>query len=705
MRFVNMSAAVCAAVLGIVCPMAFGADARRDITNEDIVDAPAVLDVQMSPDGRDVLYEVRRTLREQNAYVTELWVRDAQGRSAPRRLVVGPQVKSQFQSLHAQWAPDGKSFAYFATREGRSVLMRFTLADAREEVLLEQAWSANDPRGIRVQFAKFSPDGKTLAFAAVEASSEGADAPMRGIVAGPLWPRPLSEPCASLWLLDLATKSMKRMTQATFHVSEVAWSPDGQRIAFAAAPSRQESPYKDDLYLLDVRSGAVRPLVQQPGWDRAPVWSPDGKSIAFVSQKGDQDWNYASWIAVIAASGGAPRYYFEQFQEQSGSGPGTLQWTANGGSILFTELYRFGRHLFEGTLNTNQVRQLSPNGAYYQNFSFSADARRLALSVEDVTTPADVHVVSLPWRESRNLSNLHPAWSEIRHAGVQTTKWRSKDDRFDIEGVVILPPDYRPGVRYPTLVYMPGGPSMPRMGFVMDEAIYPFLVFAARGYVVFVPNNRGRGGFGSELREAIPRYSDFMPGPFSDVMGGVDDLIARGIADPQRLAFSGFSFGGGLASYVLAHTTRFKAGGIFEGYPNTLRTALRAAGSADRRELLKDQAGFGSPWNERDRRVLWENSPIYAMDAAKTPTLLEFGELSAAHDDGNELYAALQFFGVPSLYIVYPRTGHGIDEPKLMVDSYERQLAWFDYWVLGKGEDPRKVANAFKRLEMFKANP
>jgi dipeptidyl aminopeptidase/acylaminoacyl peptidase len=153
-------------------------------------------------------------------------------------------------------------------------------------------------------------------------------------------------------------------------------------------------------------------------------------------------------------------------------------------------------------------------------------------------------MTSLPWRKPRKLTELHPGWGDIRRAQLLTTKWRSRDDRFDIEGVVILPPDWQPGKRLPTLLYMPGGPSMPRMGFMMDEPLYPFLVFAARGWAVFIPNCRGRGGFGMEMRYAIPRKADPMPGPFADSMAGVDDLIARGIADPDKLAFSGFSFGG-----------------------------------------------------------------------------------------------------------------------------------------------------------------
>ena len=662
----------------------------RDITPADIISAPHVLDVAFSPDGTRLLYEIRRTELEKNHYVTELWIQPSDRSAAAERVMTGPPVISQYQSLKAKWAPDGKSLIYFAARQGKNQLWRLTLADGRETPLIDRSWSTADPRSLPPDACHFSPDGRTIAVAAVDVTEPVAEMPMRGIVSGPEWPAPRrgTQTNAGLWLYDQASKAIRRVTPPTLHVSDVEWSPDGARIVFAAAPSPIESPYKDDLYVLDVATGAMRTLVAQPGWDHRPVWSPDSRWIAFVTQKGRQDWNYNSWIALVSPDGGTPRYLFDRFQRESGSTPRELSWTADSRAVVFAALYRFGYPVFRGSIDAGTVEPLTPADRYVDRFSMSPDSRRLAVSIEDVTTPPDVHVADLPWSTPRRVTALHPTWDAIKAARVETVSWKSRDGRFDVQGVVIKPPDYQPGRRYPTIVFLAGGPSMVRMGFMLDEPIYPHLVWAARGYVVFAPNSRGRGGFGSEFRQSMPDNADFMPGPYADVEAGIDHLIARGIADPDRLGISGFSFGAGLTAYAITRTTRFKAAGIFEGFPNNLRTSLRAAGVEDRRALLKDQRGLGSPWDPEARRVLMANSPIFDMDKVKTPTLVEYGANSAAREDGNELFSALQFFKVPSLYIVYPRSGHSIDEPRLRQDSFERQLAWFDYWMLGKGENP-----------------
>jgi dipeptidyl aminopeptidase/acylaminoacyl peptidase len=680
-------------IAGCLAAAAIGgltAAGTRDISPADIISAPHVLDVAFSPDGARLLYEVRRTELEKNHYVTELWIARSDGSEPPQHVATGPPVVSQYQSLRAQWAPDGKSLIYFAAREGRNQLWRLTLADRRERPLLERSWSTADPRSLPPDAYHFSPDGRTIAVAAVDVSGSPAATPMHGIISSPEWPAPRrgTQTNAGLWLYDERTKAIERVTPPALHVNDVTWSPDGSRLVFAAAPSPVESPYKDDLYLLDVAARTIRTLVAQPGWDHQPVWSPDGRWIAFVTQKGKQDWNYNSWVALVSPEGGAPRYLFDRFQRESGSMPRELSWTADSRAVIFAALYRLAYPVFRGSIESGVVEPLTPTDRYTDRFSVSRDSRRLAVSMEDITTPPDVYVADLPWNAPRRLTTLHPGWDEIKPAQVETVSWKSQDGRFDVQGVVIRPPDYQPGRRYPTIVFLAGGPSMVRMGFMLDEPIYPHLVWAARGYVVFAPNNRGRGGFGVDFRQAMPDNADFMPGPYADVTAGIDHLIARGIADPERLAITGFSFGAGLTAYAITRTNRFKAAGIFEGFPNNLRSALRAAGVEDRRTLLKDQRGFGSPWDPAARRILLANSPIFEMDKVKTPTLLEYGANSAAREDGNELASALQFFNVPSLYVVYPRSGHSIDEPRLRQDSFERQLAWFDYWVLGKGGNP-----------------
>jgi dipeptidyl aminopeptidase/acylaminoacyl peptidase len=108
------------------------------------------------------------------------------------------------------------------------------------------------------------------------------------------------------------------------------------------------------------------------------------------------------------------------------------------------------------------------------------------------------------------------------------------------------------------------------------------------------------------------------------------------------------------------------------------------AGKPDAIKLQRDQVGFELPWDPAALKVLMDQSPIYMANRIRTPTLLEYGALSAAKSAGAPLFGALQQFHVPSKFIVYPRTGHGVEEPVLLLDSFERNLAWFDRWLLGK---------------------
>jgi dipeptidyl aminopeptidase/acylaminoacyl peptidase len=197
---------------------------------------------------------------------------------------------------------------------------------------------------------------------------------------------------------------------------------------------------------------------------------------------------------------------------------------------------------------------------------------------------------------------------------------------------------------------------------------------------------------------AIRDEHSYLANPFTDVMAGVDAMIARGLADPARLGILGFSYGGSLTAYSITHTNRFVAAIYGEGSPTILGTVAEYS-TKFLCTIYRDMWGIGNPFEPQDIQNMIAQSAIYQLDRARTPVLIESGEKSAWKTD-RQLYRGLRHFGVPAEFWVYPRSGHGWDEPKLMQDAYRRHIAWFDYWLLGH---PYPDAEKQHRYDEWKA--
>jgi dipeptidyl aminopeptidase/acylaminoacyl peptidase len=204
--------------------------------------------------------------------------------------------------------------------------------------------------------------------------------------------------------------------------------------------------------------------------------------------------------------------------------------------------------------------------------------------------------------------------------------------------------------------------------------------FAARGYAVLRANVRGSSGYGFDFRNA--NYRDWGGGDYRDIMSGVDALVAKGLADPERLGVMGWSYGGYMTSWVITQTQRFKAASVGAGVTNL----MSFTGTADIPAFIPDYFG-GEFWEEGGIDRWRGHSAMFHVGKVKTPTLIQHGEadLRVPVSQGYELYNALKRQGVPVRMVVYPRQPHGIQEPKFMLDAMQRNLEWFDRWVLGKG--------------------
>ncbi|MBI1790375.1 MAG: S9 family peptidase, partial [Acidobacteria bacterium] len=254
-------------------------------------------------------------------------------------------------------------------------------------------------------------------------------------------------------------------------------------------------------------------------------------------------------------------------------------------------------------------------------------------------------------------------------------RWKSRDG-LGIEGVLWLPFNYQPGGRVPLLVELHGGPTGVALESFPTPRTYPTQVFLEQGYAVFAPNFRGSSNYGASFRLKNIESQGF--GDFDDVMTGVDLLIEKGIADPDRLGVMGWSYGGFLSAWIIGHTHRFKAASI--GAPAT--DWITYYGQSDGpREVLWTYFG-GNPWDKAANYL--RHSPRAALAQARTPTLLQVGDRDINHCA--EIYQALTGHKVPVEYALYPREGHGFVEPAHQRDVMNRNLAWFERWVQRKGE-------------------
>ncbi len=660
----------------------------------DLVGVNQVMSAQISPDGNSLFYEIRKTDFDNNKYITELWLAGLTGDSQPLKLTEGLPTTSSYKSLRPQWSPDGKSIAYFSDRKGGSQIWRVTIGTPVEEQLTAlDGWIGTEPTTLMPLSFKWSPDGKSIAFTAMSLSPPVKEAGEddRGKVAdvfwGVNWTSRTPPPVNKLWLLDIATKKAKPLTGDPLNVETLNWSPDGSRIALSARDKDADGSFQGDIYSLDVRTGKVDSLLKQEGFDSEPIWSPDGKWIAFNSQHGKEDLLYRLWVAVIPSAGGSPVYLTEKFQQETGQmlAYGKPFWSADSSRIYFGAYYRMSNHLFRVSANGGEVEKVSSDDDYYNEFSFSSDGRRVAFTRENVNAPTDVFISDTTRFMPKQVTNLNPQWRTLTLPTVEHIQWKSKDGEFDVHGLLVKPPDFKKGIRYPLLVEIQGGPSMVAAKF-NHGPFYPILPFALKGYVIFIPNTRGRAGYGDKFLRAIREKGDFHPGPYDDMMAGVEYLVENGIADPNRMGILGFSYGAGLTAFAVTQTDRFKAASASDGMSDMVSAAFQAAGDPAWIKIWRDQFGLTNPWDPDQYREMVRQSAVYHVNKVKTPVLLEAGANSLV-DQWRMLYQGLQRHKVTSQLVIYPRTGHGIQEPKLLFDSYRRNMEWFDQWVLGKVAD------------------
>ncbi len=653
------------------------------IAPEDYFSIANITDLAVSPDGIRVAYTEMRWEPPEETRNSDLWVLDTSTRET-RRLTF-----DRASEASPSWSPDG-AFIYYTSTTDRAG------DDKPPYDGSKQLWRIS-PDGGEPQAVTRIADGIGLYDLAVDGSAVFYTAGEE--VVGDEWKEMRERypdleyghgvtTFSAVWRLDLASWRAREVVEATRVIHAMAVSPNGRRIAMITTPDN-ELIHKEgwsELQVYDARSDSTLTLTPPSwrdshpspfGWLNEVVWSSDGQALAFSASFD----GYPTLVYEAEWSGDHPTLAAVDRPQDTSVTGGTLHWRDGSHDLCFigedharSRVYAL-RGLNDGKMRSADV--LTPGDVTVEGFGFDSSGSNLTVITSTLTDPPDIYLVGNGGALDR-LTRVNPQVDTWILPEISIVSWTLPDGTM-VEGILELPSGYsKSDGPLPLVVEIHGGPTASTW-YRMRFWIYGRTLAAANGYALLSPNYRGSVGYGDAfLTDLIGRENDI---EVKDIIAGVDAMVERGIADPNRLAVMGWSNGGFLTNSLITVSDRFKA-------------ASSGAGVLDQNLQWATEDTPGHVINFMDGNLPWQNpdayraaSPLYGLGSVTTPTLIHVGgndpRVPPAHS--RALYRALrQYLGVPTELVVYPGEPHGLTTYEHRKAKMEWDLAWFERYLGGE---------------------
>ena len=652
-----------AALVAVTSPLHAQAGDRTP-TIDNLLSLKAAGSPRLSPDGQRVAYLLTTTDWQQDAFVAQLHLHDL------RTGTTQQLTRHEAGVSQVQWSPDGRWLSFISSRVEQKPQLFALSIDGGEPVRLTNAAGG-------VTAYDWRADGAAIAFSS---SPSAAERKARDTTLGGYEVVRRDYAMQQLYTIDVAAALLapqagvlRTPAVPRYSVGSFAWSPDGSRIAFSSttfpdAPNGNTA----DIRVLTLADNSVREIVTQPGADDNPHWSPDGSQLVFSSAMGEVRANYFrnTRLAVVSATGGTIRPITTAFDEQ----PGFVEWGARG--VYFSGLQKTASQLFVADPATGAITRVSgPDDGMYAGFSLDRTQGSAAFVVSSPTALPEVAVSSLATFAPRPITQLSAQVTAWKLGTREVFRWKSRDGA-DIEGILIKPRDFDPSRKYPLLCVIHGGPTGIDRPTLPDARYYPVDAWVNRGALVLKVNYRGSAGYGERFRAL--NYRNLGVGDAWDVISGVDALVARGWVDRERVASMGWSQGGYISAFLTTSSTRFVATSVGAGISDW-RTYYYNT------DITPFTINYLGADPVADPAIYAKTSPVDYVRGAKTPTLIQHGELDRRVPiaNGYQLRQALEDRGVPVEMVVYKGFGHGITKPKSQRAVMQHNLGWFNHYIFG----------------------
>lgn len=654
-------------------PLLFPAAAARPLEIDDLFRAKRLADPQVSPNGNWVAYTVTEVDKAENSSNSDIWLVSTEG-GKPRPLTTSPK-----QDRHPRWSPDSQWITFESNRDGNFQVYVIPVDGGEAVKVTTISTEAQQP--------VWSPDGKHIAFvsgvfpefselpyaqsdAANKKKQEERDkSKVKGRVITQLlyrhWDSWVDGKRQHLFVLPVkdgrAAGEPRNLTpgdrdavptSSTFSAGDdFAFSPDGRFLAYTATPipPREEAwRTNHDVYEVNIETGERRQITTNPAADGFPRYSPDGKYLAWRSQS-RPGFEADRWQLVLYdRASGARRSLTEEFD----SWVEAFAWAPDSKSIFFEAEEQGSKPLWRVPVSGGGAKPVFNKGVN-GDAGVLPSGRGLVFSHQTLSRPIEICRVALDGGDFRSLTRANDEWaSQITMASPESV-WFEGAAGARVQMWIIKPPGFDAGKKYPLVFWVHGGPQ----GAFTDawSSRWNPQLWAARGYVLALPNPRGSTGFGQQFVDEISH--DWAGKVFEDLMNGLSYMEGLPYIDTSKMAAAGASYGGYMMNWFQGHTDKFKTLITHCGVYNF----WNMYGATE--EIWFDEWEHGIPWEKENFDRF---SPHRFAGRFKTPNLVIHNELDfrVPVSEGMNLFTTLQRKGIPSKFLYFPDEGHWVLKPQ-----------------------------------------
>lgn len=631
------------------------------MTPVDLLSLPTLSTPELSPDGERLVYLRSEANWEENHRRSAAWVAD-------------PETGDTRQFLHRRsdlgslaWSPEGKWLAFTANGEENSddqaYLLPLAGGDAHQ--LTEHPTSV---RGL-----SWSPaEDQWLYYLAREERAD-SDPEIKSLI------RPHDSPLKSqVWRVRVADGKCEQVTDGSQHVRDYEITADGLLVTRSSGALIDDRHDSTSLWLMKPDGTEPNQLATPSYGIGGARLAPGGKKLLYLADVNAAGDPYYETNLFLVEIGDEPnqRELLADFPHEINA----AEWGPAGEKIYFLANLGVHSQLFELDIETNQVKQLTEGEHEIRSWSYARVQNAFILQLRTPTSPGDFWRVDLRGEETAptQLTHLHDTLADDYRLPEQRVVRFKAADGVEVEGLLTLPVD---GSRAPhaLVVQSHGGPrSSSKYGVWRWGNYKP--VLAAHGYATLSVNYRGSTGYGEDFHRNM--VGDYWRNAHTDVLSGVEHLVAEGIADTDRVIAMGWSAGGHMTNKLITATNRFCAASSGAGAVDW----VSMFGESDTRRLRAPWFG-GSPWQkDAPLDAFRAQSPLFEMWKAKTPTLIFVGEEDrrVPRTQSILMARALTAAGVPNKLYVAPGQGHGWSRLDQRLFKISTELEWFERHANGR---------------------